>query len=219
MCGVCKPIWSTSTFPNHKSFEMRQLTLSDFYRGFLYIGGSCSLYSFLFFLPILLRESFGFSFVKAFTLSAPPAAFSVFYSLAFGWLADKTRQRGVWAIINSFVAVLGLALTGFLDAPSGRYVGTFLGMGGSTAMVTSALAWGQNNVRLDARRNVVTVTQVVFAAIGGIYSSQVFRQQVSNPTGIRHMPIKYIQALTTPSLKGRTGLSPWYHRNAGSPRF
>ena len=117
--------------------------------------------------------------MKAFTLSTPPAAFAVFYSLAFGWLADKTRKRGVWAILNALVAVLGLALTGFVSSSAGRYVGTFLGFGGSTAMVSSALAWGQNNVRLDAKRSVVTVTQVIFAAIGGIYSSQVFRQQVS----------------------------------------
>jgi hypothetical protein len=53
-------------------------------------------------------------------------------------------------------------------------------MGGATALISSALAWGQNNVRLDAKRSVLTVTQVVCAAIGGIYSSQVFRQEVSH---------------------------------------
>ncbi|SPO04341.1 related to putative tartrate transporter [Cephalotrichum gorgonifer] len=145
--------------------------------GFVYIGGSCSLYSFLFFLPVILRNSFGFTTVMAFCLSAPPAAFSVFYSLAMSWFADRVHQRGVFVISNSVVAVAGLALTGFLNPPAGRYVGTFLGMGGSTALVSSALAWGQNNVRLDSRRSVLTVTQAVFAAIGGIYSAQVFRQQ------------------------------------------
>lgn len=142
------------------------------------MGGSCGLYGFLFFLPIILRDSFGYSQVASFCLTTPPAAFAVLFTFAISWLADKTRCRGPFVILECVTGIVGLAMTGFLQDPTPRYVGTFLGEAGTTALIVTNLAWGQNNVRDDARRNVVTVVQIIFAAIGGIYSALVFRQQV-----------------------------------------
>lgn len=142
------------------------------------MGGSCGLYGFLFFLPIILRDSFGYSQVASFCLTAPPAAFAVLFSYAISWAADKTRRRGPFIILECATGIAGLAMTGFLKNPTPRYVGTFLGEAGTTALIVTSLAWGQNNIRDDARRNVVTVIQIIFAAIGGIYSALVFRQQV-----------------------------------------
>lgn len=86
--------------------------------------------------------------------------------------------RGAYAVLECIIAVVGLAMTGFLKSATPRYIGTFLGVAGTTALIATSLAWGQNNVRSDARRNVVTVIQIVNAAVGGIYSALVFRQQV-----------------------------------------
>ncbi|KAJ2984306.1 hypothetical protein NQ176_g47 [Zarea fungicola] len=57
------------------------------------------------------------------------------------------------------------------------YVGAFLGQAASNTLVVTGVAWGQNNVRGDAKRAVATAIQVTVSAIGGIYSSTVFRQQ------------------------------------------
>lgn len=143
------------------------------------MGGSCGLYGFLFFLPILLRRSFGFSQSASFYLCTPPAAVAVVFSIAVSYFADKHQTRGVFVIAECLIGIAGLAIVGFVEAPGPRYFGTFLGMSGTTALISTALSWGQNNVRDDAKRSVVTVIQVVWAAIGGIYSSLVFRQQVS----------------------------------------
>lgn len=70
-------------------------------------------------------------------------------------------------------------MIGFLDHPYARYVGAFLGQAASNTLVVTGVAWGQNNVRGDAKRAVATAIQVTVSAIGGIYSSTVFRQQVS----------------------------------------
>ncbi|KJR87772.1 Major Facilitator Superfamily protein [Sporothrix schenckii 1099-18] len=145
--------------------------------GFVYCGGSGGIYSFLFFLPTILRDSMGYSQVAAFCLTTPPAAVAIIYSIAVSYLADRMRIRGPYAVLGSVVAVVGLAMTAFVAAPGPRYAGTFLGYAGSTSVISTSLAWGQNNVRSDNRRNVVTVIQIVSAAIGGIYSALVFRQQ------------------------------------------
>lgn len=143
------------------------------------MGGSCGLYGFLFFLPVILSKSFGYSQVASFCLTAPPAAFAVIFSYVVSYFADKTRLRGPFVVLECVTGIAGLAMTGFLEHPTPRYIGTFLGEAGTTALIVTSLAWGQNNIRDDARRNVVTVVQIVNAAVGGIYSALVFRQQVS----------------------------------------
>ncbi|KAH7242889.1 major facilitator superfamily domain-containing protein [Fusarium solani] len=143
----------------------------------IYMGSASGLYAFLFFLPVILRNSLGFSQVQAFCLTAPPAAFAVVINQFISWAADKTRMRGPYAFLECVIAIVGLAMTGFLTNPIPRYIGTFLGMGGTTALISTTLAWAQNNVFSDADRSVITVIQVCHAALGGIYSALVFRQQ------------------------------------------
>jgi cyanate permease len=174
------------------------------------MGGSCGLYGFLFFLPMILRRSFGYSQIASFCLTAPPAAFAIIISVGVSWLADKTRMRGPYAVLECVIGVVGLAMTGFLKDPTPRYIGTFLGEAGTTALIVTSLAWGQNNIRSDSRRSVVTVIQVVGAAVGGIYSALVFRQQVSS---IAHYVVTNVHTvlLTEPIASGRPGLSTWYH--------
>jgi hypothetical protein len=69
-------------------------------------------------------------------------------------------------------------MTGFSTNPGARLTGVFFGQAGTTALIVTSLAWGQNNVFNDGKRSVVTVIQVLFAAVGGIYSALVFRQEV-----------------------------------------
>lgn len=148
------------------------------YSTLMYMSGSCGLYGFLFFLPIILRASLGYSMVASFCLTAPPAAFATLFTLVIAWLADKTKVRGPYVCLSCIIAVVGLAMTGFLKDPIPRYIGTFLGEAGTNTIITTTLAWGQNQVVDDAKRSVVTVIQVFGAAIGGIYSALVFRSQV-----------------------------------------
>lgn len=83
-------------------------------------------------------------------------------------------------IAECCVGVAGLAMTGFAENAVPRYIGTFLGLGGINCLISTNLAWAQNNVRDDAKRSVVTVIQISVASIGGIYSSLVFRNQVGS---------------------------------------
>lgn len=144
----------------------------------MYMTGAIGVYAFLFFLPLILRDGLGYSLQLSFILSAPPALFSVFETLAVSWVADKTRLRGPFVVFQGLIAIIGLCMTGFLKAPTPRYIGTFLGEAGVNGLVVTCLAWQANNIRGDAKRSVATAIQIMVSGIGGIYSSLVFRQQV-----------------------------------------
>jgi hypothetical protein len=146
--------------------------------GTIYMSGSCAVYSYLFFLPIILRRGLGYSQKMAFLLTAPPAAVAIVYVFALSWMADKYRVRGPFILLHCTLGITGLCMIGFLDSATPRYIGTFLGQCGGNGLIVTGLAWGQNNVRADARRSVVTAIFVMMAGVGGIYSALVFRQVV-----------------------------------------
>jgi len=90
---------------------------------FMYMAGAVGVYAFLFFLPIILRNGLGYSLSMSFILSAPPALFSVIVAMSVSWLADKTRVRGPFVVLQGLIAIVGLCMTGFLEAPTPRYAG------------------------------------------------------------------------------------------------
>lgn len=150
------------------------------------MSGSCAVYSYLFFLPIILRRGLGYSQKSAFLLTAPPAAVAIFYVFGLSWLADKYRVRGPFILLHCTLGIIGLCMIGFLDSATPRYIGTFLGQCGGNGLIVTGLAWGQNNVRADARRSVVTAIFVMLAGVGGIYSALVFRQVVCLESGLSY---------------------------------
>lgn len=153
---------------------------ADEHSAFMYMAGAIGTYAFIFFLPIILRNGLGFSLQLSFILSAFPALFAVVEALAVSWVADRFQMRGPFVVFQGVIAIVGLCMTGFLDAPIPRYIGTFLGQAGVNGLVVTCLAWQANNVRGDAKRSVATAIQIMVSGIGGIYSSLVFRQQVSS---------------------------------------
>ena len=145
----------------------------------MYMSGAVGVYAFLFFLPIILRKGLGYSLSLSFVLSAPPSLFSVIEAMFISWLADKTRMRGPFVVFQASVGIIGLCMVGFLDSPTPRYIGTFLGVCGANGLVVTTLAWQQNNIVGDSKRAVGTAILISVSGVGGIYSSLVFRQQVS----------------------------------------
>ncbi|KAF5543316.1 tartrate transporter [Fusarium mexicanum] len=143
----------------------------------MYMAGAVGVYAFLFFLPIILRGGLGYSLELSFVLSTPPALFAVVEAMSISWLADKTRLRGPFVIFQGLVGIIGLCMTGFLNSPTPRYVGTFFGVAGANGLVVTTLVWQANNIVGDARRAVSTGFLISMTGVGGIYSSMVFRQQ------------------------------------------
>jgi len=66
------------------------------------------------------------------------------------------------------------------DSCTDKEAGVFIGEAGAANFVVISLAWQVNNIRGDAKRAVATAFIVMASGIGSIYSSLVFRQQVSS---------------------------------------
>ncbi|KAF9893419.1 hypothetical protein FE257_010731 [Aspergillus nanangensis] len=130
---------------------------------FMYNTGSVGIYAFLFFLPIILQDSLGFSQQLAFLLSAPPAAFAVIFAFVVSYFADRMRLRGPFMFLAAVVGIVGLCMIGFLQNPVPRYIGAFLGQAGTNALVVTGLAWGQNNDAPDYVPGIIA-TMVMFLA-------------------------------------------------------
>lgn len=92
----------------------------------LYMLATMPSYAIAYFLPIILQESMHFSVVKAQCLVAPPYAFAGVVMYMQAVYSDKWRLRGPIVIGNALMALLGLALLGFLKDPAPRYFGVFL---------------------------------------------------------------------------------------------
>lgn len=171
----------------------------------MYSAGAVGVYAFLFFLPIILQGGLGYSREMSFILSTPPSLFSVVEALFISWMADRMKMRGPFVIFQGLVGILGLCMTGFLDDPTPRYVGTFLGVAGANGLVVTTLAWQANNTVGDSRRAVSTAILISMSGVGGIYSSMVFRESprccgrdytaqiltCNRPTGCAKLPPRY----------------------------
>ena len=171
----------------------------------MYMAGAVGVYAFLFFLPIILRGGLGYSLEMSFILSTPPALFSVVEAMTISWLADKLQMRGPFVIFQGLVGIIGLCMTAFLNSPTPRYVGTFLGVAGANGLVVTTLAWQANNIVGDARRAVSTGILISMSGVGGIYSSMVFRK----------FPNFDLDKANDLRSTRCTQLSPWHSRRHG----
>ncbi|KAJ0271452.1 hypothetical protein COL940_011045 [Colletotrichum noveboracense] len=139
--------------------------------GFMFLCCSAPIYAFAYFIQIILT-TLGYSTAVVFLLCAPPYLFSIIWTLLVASVADKTRLRMPWMVLNAAITLTGLLLTAYhLNN------GVFLGVSGCNGNLPTIIAFQSNNVRSNSRRSVASGVQMLFAAIGGIYASCTFMQQ------------------------------------------
>ncbi|OTB17790.1 hypothetical protein K445DRAFT_56309 [Daldinia sp. EC12] len=134
-------------------------------------------YSLAYFLPLILYTNLGFSRGASACLIAPPYAFSGFYMYFMGWLGDRYHLRGPIVVINMVIALIGLPILGWHPTNGVRYFGAFFVTAGANANIPASLAYQANNIRGQWKRAFCSALWVVFASIGGIAGSLVFRSQ------------------------------------------
>ncbi|KAJ3953355.1 hypothetical protein N0V92_010186 [Colletotrichum tropicale] len=144
--------------------------------GFMFLCCSAPIYAFAYFIQIILT-TLGYSTAVVFLLCAPPYLFSIIWTLLVAYVADKTRLRMPWMVLNAAITLTGLLLTAYHSNNGVRYFGVFLGVSGCNGNLPTIIAFQSNNVRSNGRRSVASGVQMLFAAIGGIYASCTFMQQ------------------------------------------
>jgi hypothetical protein len=79
--------------------------------------------------------------IHAQLLSAPPYACAAIFTIAVGFLADRTGQRGVCNISFSLIRVVGFAMLLGSQRSHVNYAGTFLGALGIYPCNSNTIGW------------------------------------------------------------------------------
>lgn len=142
----------------------------------MFMASTMPAYALGFFITIILN-GMGFSEEMSLLLTAPPyvaAAVSCFF---FAWIADKTRRRAIFLVIQTFMTIAGLMLTAYTPLQSTRYFGLFLVAMGSSGCIPAVLAYNANNMVSHTKRAVSTAVIIAGGGIGGIFATTVYRDQ------------------------------------------
>ncbi|PSR84282.1 major facilitator superfamily domain-containing protein [Coniella lustricola] len=142
----------------------------------IYMGCDMPLYAFSLFLPTII-SNMGIangSTIRAQLFTVPPYVAAAILTVVIGFVADRTRARG---LCNIFVSILGIIGFGMLIGTSNsavQYAGTFLGALGIYPCISNTITWMANNTEGVYKRGVVLGFVIGWGNLNGIVSSNIF---------------------------------------------
>lgn len=117
----------------------------------------------------------GYKANEANLLTVPPYALAAISTVTFGYIADRTRQRGLCNIVASLFGILGFAmLLGSQDSKV-KYAGVFLGAMGIYPCIPNSIVWCSNNCGGVFKRGVMMGFVVGWGNLNGVVSSNIYR--------------------------------------------
>ncbi|KAI0175530.1 MFS general substrate transporter [Hypoxylon sp. FL1284] len=141
----------------------------------IYMGCDMPLYAFSLFLPSIIQElGWSTSTVKSQLLSVPPYAAAAVLTVAIGFIADRTRQRGLCNIVVSAVGIAGFVMLLASTDPRVKYAGTFLGALGIYPCISNTISWMANNIEGVYKRGVVLGFVIGWGNLNGVVSSNIY---------------------------------------------
>jgi nitrate/nitrite transporter NarK len=140
------------------------------------------LYAFSLFLPTIVKE-LGYTANKAQLLSVPPYACAAVLTIAIGFIADRTKQRGLCNILVSLLGVVGFAMQLGSESPHVKYAGTFLGALGIYPCIANTISWVSNNIEGVYKRGIVLGFVIGWGNLNGIVSSNIYYQSPKYTVG------------------------------------
>ncbi|KAJ8110527.1 hypothetical protein ONZ43_g5847 [Nemania bipapillata] len=141
----------------------------------IYMGCDMPLYAFSLFLPTIIQESgWSTSVIRTNLLSVPPYAAAAVLTVVIGFVADRTRQRGLCNIIVSVIGIIGFILLIASNDPAVKYAATFLGALGIYPCISNTITWMANNAEGVYKRGVVLGFVIGWGNLNGIVSSNIF---------------------------------------------
>ncbi|KAK0731008.1 major facilitator superfamily domain-containing protein [Lasiosphaeris hirsuta] len=173
----------------HESFQMKYFwdAVKDWkmWLGMvIYMGCDMPLYAFSLFLPTIIADlGWNTSIVRAQLMSVPPYAVAAVLTVVIGFIADRTRQRGICNIVVSLFGVAGFAMLLGSDQPAVQYAGTFLGALGIYPCISNTISWMANNIEGVYKRGVVLGFVIGWGNLNGVVSSNIYFSQPGFPEG------------------------------------
>ncbi|CAI7572071.1 unnamed protein product [Penicillium pancosmium] len=134
----------------------------------IYMGADGALYAFSLFVPTIISELL---------LSVPPYAAAAVLTVAIGFIADRTRQRGLCNIAVSIIGMAGFGMLLGCESAGGRYAGIFLGAMGIYPAIANTISWSSNNTEGVYKRGVSLGFIIGWGNLNGIVSSNIYRDE------------------------------------------
>ncbi|KAI9642310.1 hypothetical protein NHQ30_009112 [Ciborinia camelliae] len=139
----------------------------------IYMGCDMPLYAFSLFLPTIINQ-LGYTTTRAQLLSVPPYVAAATLTVIIGFVADRTRQRGLCNIFVSFLGIAGFAMLLGSEDPGIKYAGTFLGALGIYPCIANTISWISNNIEGSYKRGIVLGFMIGWGNLCGIISSNIY---------------------------------------------
>jgi sugar phosphate permease len=163
----------------HEEFKMQYIWMAvKDYKMWLgmviYMGCDMPLYAFSLFLPSIISQ-LGYSSTRAQLLTVPPYVAAAVMTVLVGYIADRTRQRGLCNICVAFLGIAGFAMLLGSQKASIKYAGTFLGALGIYPCIANTISWTSNNIEGVYKRGVVLGFVIGWGNLNGIISSNIYR--------------------------------------------
>jgi nitrate/nitrite transporter NarK len=160
----------------HEEFKLEYLwaALKDWKTltgALIYMGCDGALYAFSLFIPTIIQQM-GYKSIHAQLLSVPPYAVAAVVTVAVGFIADRTGQRGTCLcspislasrltarlgycnMVMSLFGIVGFAMLLGSGTPHVQYAGTFLGAMGIYPCIPNTITWTANNVEGVYKRGI-----------------------------------------------------------------
>ncbi|KAK0657008.1 major facilitator superfamily domain-containing protein [Cercophora newfieldiana] len=167
---------------NHETFQMSYLwdAVKDWkmWLGMaIYMGCDMPLYAFSLFLPTIITGlGWNDTVIRAQLFSVPPYAAAAALTVVIGFVADRTRARGLCNIITSVFGIVGFAMLLGSNEPAVQYAGTFLGALGIYPCISNTISWMANNTEGVYKRGVVLGFVIGWGNLNGVVSSNIYFQ-------------------------------------------
>lgn len=164
----------------HESFKMTYLwdAVRDWkmWLGMaIYMGCDMPLYAFSLFLPTIVNDlGWNTSIVRSQLMSVPPYAVAAILTVVVGFVADRTKSRGLCNIVTSLFGVAGFAMLLGSQQPAVQYAGTFLGAMGIYPCIANTISWMANNIEGVYKRGVVLGFVIGWGNLNGVVSSNIY---------------------------------------------
>ncbi|EPE06875.1 major facilitator superfamily transporter [Ophiostoma piceae UAMH 11346] len=141
----------------------------------IYMGCDMPLYAFSLFLPsIVVNLGWSSSVIHSQLMSVPPYAAAAILTVVIGFVADRTRARGLCNILVSLVGIVGFSMLIGTSRPAVQYAGTFLAALGIYPCISNSITWMANNTEGVYKRGVVLGFVVGWGNLSGVVSSNIF---------------------------------------------
>jgi hypothetical protein len=148
------------------------------------MGCDMPLYAFSLFLPSIINDlGWSTTVVRSQLMSVPPYAVAAILTVTIGYIADRTRQRGLCNIIVSLIGIVGFAMLLGTNTPAVKYAGTFLAALGIYPCISNTISWMANNIEGVYKRGVVLGFVIGWGNLNGIVSSNIYFRSPKFPEG------------------------------------